>query len=173
MTGTKEPIYDARSLVKQSNGNAIFVVGNYRLSALGFLGGSRFMSEGGVPNTGFWDQRAVQELIQNHIHLVNGDPNQVSLWGESAGAGSVMHHLTAGGGKMKALFKRAFVQSPWNVPKFDPVGNLDQQYFELGRLLGCTGGNILSCLRKAPADELRPAVDQLVADVPFGQFGFG
>jgi carboxylesterase type B len=173
VTGTKEPIYDARPLVQASGGNVIFVVGNYRLSALGFLGGSRFISEGGVPNAGFWDQRAVQEWIQENIHLVNGDASQVSLWGESAGAGSVMHHLTAGGGKLKALFKRAFVQSPWNVPKYDPAGKVDQQYHELGKQLKCTTGSILTCLRKVPADTLRIAVDRLVANVPFGQFGFG
>jgi carboxylesterase type B len=173
VTGTKEPIYDARPLVQASGGNAIFVVGNYRLSALGFLGGSRFIREGGVPNVGFWDQRTVHEWIQTNIHLVNGDPNQVSLWGESAGAGSVMHHLTAGGGKLKPLFRRAFVQSPWNVPKYNLAGNLDQQYHDLGKALKCTGENILSCLRKVSAGTLRTAVDQLVANVPFGQFGFG
>ena len=173
VTGTKEPIYDARSLVKASDGQTIFVVGNYRLSALGFLSGSRFIAEGGVPNVGFWDQRAVQEWIQTNIHLVNGDPEQVSLWGESAGAGSVMHHLTAGGGKMKALFKRAFVQSPWNVPKYDVKGKLDEQYHQLASKLGCMSGNLLGCLRQVSADKLRGAVDELVADVPFGQFGFG
>jgi carboxylesterase type B len=151
----------------------IFVVGNYRLSALGFLGGSQFIEEGGTPNAGFWDQRAVMEWIQKYIALVNGDPNNVSLWGESAGAGSVMHHLTAAGGSLEPLFRRAFVQSPWNVPKYDPEGNLDLQYTELAKQLKCTKGNLLACLRQVPADTLRKAVDQIVSDVPPGQFGFG
>lgn len=149
------------------------MVGNYRLSALGFLGGFRFIEEGGTPNAGFWDQRAVMEWIQAYIRLVNGDPNNVSLWGESASARSVMHHLTAAGGNLKPLFKRAFVQSPWNVPKYNPAGNLDRQYNTLATELKCTNGNILNCLRNVPAETLRKVVDRLVADVPFGQFGFG
>jgi carboxylesterase type B len=159
--------------VQASGGNAIFVVGNYRLSALGFLGGSRFIQEGGIPNVGFWDQRAVMEWIQANIELVNGDPNNVSLWGESAGGGSVMHHLTAAGGSLKPLFKRAFAQSPWNVPKLDPTSNLDRQYHTLAKDLGCTTGSLLSCLRRASAQDLRKVVDRMVANVPFGQFGFG
>lgn len=173
VTGTKEPIYDARPLVQQSGGNVIFVVGNYRLSALGFLGGSRFMQDGGTANAGFWDQRAIMQWIQDHISMVNGNPKDVSLWGESAGAGSVMHHLTAAGGTLKPLFNRAFVQSPWNVAKYEPTGNLDRQYDELVKTLGCTGASRLACLRGVPAETLRKAVDKLVAAVPFGQFGFG
>lgn len=157
----------------QSNGSVIVVVGNYRLAGFGFLAGSTFQQDGGVPNAGLWDQRAVMMWIQNYISIVNGDPEQVSLWGESAGAGSAMHHLTAGAGKLKPLFKRAFIQSPWNVPKYNPNGVLDKQYKDFAQSLGCKTGNLLTCMRSVKDESVRKAMDKLVANVPHGQFGFG
>ena len=42
---------------------------------------------------------------RNNIHLLGGDPTQVTAMGESAGAGSIMHHLVAEGGTLEPLFK--------------------------------------------------------------------
>ena len=55
-----------------------------QLGLLGWLAGSTVEKEG-VPNAGLWDQRAVLEWINKYISLFGGDPQQVSLWGESAG----------------------------------------------------------------------------------------
>lgn len=74
---------------------------------------------------------------------------------------------------MQALFKRAFVQSPWNVPKYNPKGSLDTQYKELATALKCTRDNLLTCMRKVKVEVVRKAMDKLVANVPYGQFGFG
>jgi carboxylesterase type B len=54
------------------------------LGAFGYLGGTT-VERDAIPNAGFWDQRAIFEWIQEHIHLVNGDKDDVSVWGESAG----------------------------------------------------------------------------------------
>lgn len=51
------------------------------------------MEKEGQPNAGLWDQRAVHEWIQTYADLFGGDAKEVSVWGESAGAGSIMHHL--------------------------------------------------------------------------------
>jgi carboxylesterase type B len=48
--------------------------------ALGFLGGSTVEKES-TPNIGLWDQRAVLEWIQKYIGILNGDPEQVTVWG--------------------------------------------------------------------------------------------
>ena len=56
------------------------------------------MEEGGTPNAGLLDQRAVFQWVQDHIGLVGGDKDSVSAWGESAGASSIMHHLVQKGG---------------------------------------------------------------------------
>ena len=56
------------------------------------------MEKEGLPNAGFYDQRAVLQWIQDYIGLVGGDKSQVTAMGLSSGAGSIMHHLTAFGG---------------------------------------------------------------------------
>lgn len=60
------------ALIKASGGNLVWVAGNYRLGAYGFLTGTTVEKEG-VPNAGFWDQRAVLEWIQKYITLVGGE----------------------------------------------------------------------------------------------------
>lgn len=89
--------YDGGGLVDQSGGNLIFVTGNYRLGAYGWLAGTT-MEQQGTPNAGLYDQRAVFQWVQDFAYLFGGDKSQVSAWGESAGAGSIMHHLVADGG---------------------------------------------------------------------------
>jgi len=171
--GSKDPIYNGYGLVRESKGGITYIVGNYRLGAFGFLGGETINSDDtAVANAGFWDQRAVLEWIQNYIHLVNGDPNDVSLWGESAGAGSVMHHLTAFGGNEPgpSLFRKAFVQSPWNVVQDNVTGRLEKQFQDFARFAGCTN---LTCLRQVDSETLSKASYQVAADDLPEHFGFG
>ncbi|KAF2405611.1 alpha/beta-hydrolase [Trichodelitschia bisporula] len=172
IVGSKDGMYDGNPLVRQSNGSVVYVVGNYRLGAFGFLGGRTVAKSGGTPNAGFWDQRAVLQWIQQHIHLVNGDSSNVSLWGESAGAGSILHHLVAFGGKEKPLFNKAVIQSPANNPQPDIDGALEEQYRRFEDLAGCKGQG-LACLRAKDVTALRAAADKIIAEAPVGQFGFG
>ena len=63
----------------------IFVAMNYRLGALGFLAGPTLQGSGGVSNAAFYDQRLAIEWVKDKIHLFGGDPNRVTIMGESAG----------------------------------------------------------------------------------------
>lgn len=63
----------------------IFVALNYRLGAMGWLSGPTLQAAGGVSNAGLYDQRLALEWVQKYIHLFGGDPNQITLMGESAG----------------------------------------------------------------------------------------
>lgn len=126
-----------------------------QLGAYGFLAGST-MERDGLPNAGLYDQRAVLQWIQDHIHLVGGDKTKVSAWGLSAGGGSIMHHLTAFGGTQDPLFSRAVVQSPGYQPKFDRKGDLEATFQNFTALAGCAGEG-LACLRAATADALNDA----------------
>jgi carboxylesterase type B len=130
------------------------------------------MEKGGAPNAGLWDQRAVQEWIQKYANLFGGNPNEVSLWGESAGAGSIMHHLTAFGGKKPALFKRAVIQSAAYDPQPDRKGMLEKQFQEFATLAGCEGKG-LACLRAADIKTIKTAQEKYVASMPAGKPGFG
>ncbi|KAI3398014.1 hypothetical protein diail_9991 [Diaporthe ilicicola] len=101
------------------DGEGVIWVGlNYRLGALGWLQGESFTSAGGVPNVGLQDQRKALEWVQTYIHLFGGDASRVTVMGESAGGGSILHHITAHGGKEDApQFQQAILQSPAYVPR--------------------------------------------------------
>jgi carboxylesterase type B len=77
-----------------SYGDMIFVALNYRLGAFGFLAGPTVIN-GGVANAGLLDQRFALEWVQENIAKFGGNPNNVTVMGESAGGGSVMHQITA------------------------------------------------------------------------------
>ncbi|KAL1649029.1 hypothetical protein SLS61_006552 [Didymella pomorum] len=84
---------------------------NYRLSAWGFLSGSEELKESGELNLGLRDQRLALQWVQDNIKGFGGDAEKVTIFGESAGAGSVGFHLTAYGGRDDKLFRAAIMES--------------------------------------------------------------
>ena len=118
------------------------------------------MENQGLPNAGLYDQRAVLQWIQDHISLIGGDKSQVSAWGESAGAGSILHHLTAFGGTQDPLFSRAVLQSPAYEFLFDRKGSLEQTFQDFAGFAGCAGQGV-SCLRNANTKALSDANEAL------------
>ena len=106
------PFYDPKGLMriaKQTGQEFIFVAGNYRLGAFGWLAGPT-MEQGAAPNAGLWDQRLLMEFVNTYIDSFGGKTSDVSLWGESAGGGSILHHLTSA--ITPPPFHRVMVQSP-------------------------------------------------------------
>ncbi|TMW44054.1 hypothetical protein DOY81_010861 [Sarcophaga bullata] len=86
--------------------DVIVVTLNYRLGALGFL---CLPEEGIWGNAGLKDQRLALQWVQDNIQAFNGDPNNVTLFGESAGASSVHLHVLAK--HAQKLFHKAIMQS--------------------------------------------------------------
>lgn len=70
--------------------NVLLVTLNYRLGAFGFLSTGDDASPG---NYGFKDQVAALRWVQENIANFGGDPGRVTIFGQSAGGGSVHHHL--------------------------------------------------------------------------------
>ena len=64
---------------------------NYRLGALGFLVSTK---DGLFGNNGLHDQKVAIQWVQDHIHNFGGDPDRVTLFGESAGIYSISVHST-------------------------------------------------------------------------------
>ena len=105
------PWYDGTSFAR--NGDVVVVTLNYRLGALGFLhldeiGGDAFAGTGSG-NVGILDQVAALEWVRDNIEAFGGDPNNVTAFGESAGAMSVGTLL--GLPLAKGLFVKAIPQS--------------------------------------------------------------
>ena len=90
----------------------IFVSFNYRLGAFGWLSGPTLQSDG-TANAGLYDQRLALQWVQDNIHTFGGDPNRVTVIGESAGGGSILHQITAFGGFQGPVpFQQGVLQSP-------------------------------------------------------------
>ncbi|KAF2668736.1 alpha/beta-hydrolase [Microthyrium microscopicum] len=152
-------------------GNAILVAGNYRLGPFGFLAGTVVEAQG-KPNAGFYDQIAVFEWVQKYSSLFGGDKTDVSAWGESAGGGSVFHHMIFEGGKRDPLFNKAIVQSPAISPQWDSRGQFTEDYKTIEQDVGCAGQG-LACLRNVPTDNITLAGNAVQASAPGGVFRLG
>jgi len=152
-------------------GEIIFISINYRLGALGWSAGPSFQAEGGTPNLGLLDQRFALEWIQKNIHLFGGDPDKVTLLGESAGGGSIMHQIAAyGGQKGKVPFLRAIPQSPGWIPLASPP----HEEATWQRFLELTKVKSLAEARKLPSDTVIKANwFQVTADSVYGDFSYG
>ena len=94
--GDKQAWPDSASpagLLRRANDSIIYVAFNYRLGAFGFLAGPTLQANG-TANAGLLDQRFALQWVQSYIHLFGGDPKRVTVMGESAGGGSIMHQIT-------------------------------------------------------------------------------
>ncbi|KAL1792387.1 hypothetical protein ACET3X_008894 [Alternaria dauci] len=167
--------YDGQGIRDATEQGVIWVTGNYRMGAFGFLAGST-MEEEAQPNAGLHDQRLLLDWVQRYIGQVGGDNKTVNAWGLSAGAGSILHHLTAYGGSKtdeKPLFHRAAMWSPAFQWGYDRTGALEETFHNFASKAHCSS-NALDCLRKASTDDLITANQDVVnAALELGMFPFG
>ena len=109
--GTGIELFDCTNLVKE-NPDVVFVTVAYRLGALGFLHLSHLADGKEYPdaqNLGLLDQKMAFKWVHENIANFGGDPDNVTIWGESAGAGSVtMQPLIKGS---QQYFKKVIAQS--------------------------------------------------------------
>ncbi|KAI5919522.1 carboxylesterase family protein [Camillea tinctor] len=169
------PLYSGQSILNASNYQTIFITGNYRVGASGWLAGD-YMQAVGQPNNGLYDQALLLEWVRDHVHLLHGDKDRVSAWGESAGASSIRHHLVREDGKQDPLFRTFAVQSPAFQWSWDnsPNGTLDNIYRLFSNLSGCGYIYNISCLRNASLAKLIEANQELFHQVKLkGYFPVG
>ncbi len=108
MGSGSSPMYDGASLVER--GDVVVVTVNYRLGALGFLElGWLDEDLAGSANVGLLDQVAALEWVRDNIAAFGGDPGNVTVFGESAGAMSVTSLLVMEAAR--GLFHKAIAQS--------------------------------------------------------------
>ncbi|KAJ8700675.1 hypothetical protein PTI98_003682 [Pleurotus ostreatus] len=142
------------------NQGFIAVSVTYRLNLLGFLGGAAVAADGDM-NAGFHDQRAALEWVQRNIHRFGGDPDEVTIAGESAGGGSVLAQMMAYGGSKPIHFKRGIVQSG-AFGLFPTTEQAETTFKNVASIVGCTGSNakIMKCLRNASVGALASAINK-------------
>ncbi|RDA89258.1 hypothetical protein CP532_0535 [Ophiocordyceps camponoti-leonardi (nom. inval.)] len=131
----------------------IFVAVNYRVGAFGFLAGKEVLRDGSA-NLGLLDQRLALEWVADNIEAFGGDPDRVTLWGESAGAISVFNQMVLYGGNAtykhgKPLFRGAIMNSGGFVPTAPVDSTKAQAIFDkVAREAGCAiSKDVLGCLR--------------------------
>lgn len=158
-----------------ANGNGFVYVGiQYRLGAFGFLSSAEIASQG-VPNAGLYDLHFALQWVHGQISKFGGDPSRVTISGESAGGGGVMHMAMAyGGTDGSKYFQNAIVASPYLPRQWDyndPVPT--QSYNQLAQAVGCSSQpNVFACLQKVDSFALQNASAYISGMGPYGQYTF-
>ena len=136
-------------------GNVIVVTLNYRLSIFGFLSTEDKFARG---NYAFSDQHLAIKWVHENIQAFGGDPNRITLVGQSAGGNSISVQSLYEGNV--GLFKRAILQSGAGIPrpfKFN-FAKPKEDAGRLGNIVGCRNTEssklLIDCLRKVPAENL-------------------
>jgi para-nitrobenzyl esterase len=110
---SREPIYDGTRLAEQG---IVVVSINYRLGALGWLAHPELSAEspdGVSGNYGLLDQIEALRWVQHNIFAFGGDPSNVTIAGESAGALSVMYLMAAP--TARGLFSKGIAESAYMI----------------------------------------------------------
>ncbi|KAF7348529.1 Carboxylic ester hydrolase [Mycena venus] len=127
-------IYDGGSIVRKSmimHKPVIVVTFNFRIGLFGFAASQLIREDNkaaddlGVGNYGLRDQRTAMEWIHRFIQEFGGDPDNVTLFGESSGASDILCHLLSVANDRRPLFHRAIIQSAiidHNVPDVGTAG---------------------------------------------------
>jgi len=145
--------YDPSVLV--STQKIIVVTINYRLGALGWLADPALDSNGIAGNYGLMDQQLAFKWVRDNIARFGGNPNHVTIGGESAGGLSTSSNLaspTANG-----LFHAAIIESgAYMLFDIQAVAAQEALGAKFATAVGCTGTNqqIAACLRSAPVATL-------------------
>jgi para-nitrobenzyl esterase len=143
VTGSGADLDGARLAIR---GNLVVVSINYRLGALGF-----FYVPDKTANVGLLDQIAALKWVKDNINAFGGDPNNITIFGESAGSVSVCTLMVMPAAK--GLFKRVIAQSGACHPMFYDNGRRKRASDHVFSQLNIKDGDI-EALRKIPVDQL-------------------
>jgi para-nitrobenzyl esterase len=153
-----QPQYDGAQLARQG---VVLVTINYRLGRFGFFAHPALTAEANgaaVGNYGIMDQLAALAWVKRNIAAFGGDPGNVTIFGESAGASFVSSLLVSP--RSARLFQKAIVQSKrshWNFPRLSRTGPDGKPSAEAGGVAFATSAGLLNP-RPAQLRALSPEV---------------
>lgn len=158
----------ARSQFNGHDGVVVVSI-NYRLGMFGFLGSDI------MPNIGLLDQKHALDWVQAYIPIFGGNNNRTTVMGESAGAASIVHHITAYDEGYPAPFQQAIPLSPGFQINVDQVEVYDAVLKKASELSGKEIEDIKGAkdLREWPFEQLRNINQAVSTEAIYGTFGFG
>lgn len=150
-------LYDGSAHARRG---AVVVTINYRMGALGFF--SHPAIDGAAPsapaNYGLFDQIAALRWVRDNIAAFGGDPGNVTIFGESAGAQSVLALYASP--RAQGLFQRGIAQSPYAIPSHARI-RAREVSVEVASAMGLDGaGATATELRAVPAERFFDLGDQ-------------
>jgi para-nitrobenzyl esterase len=156
--------WDGQRFIEAASRPVVVVTANYRLGVLGFLAHAGLTQvQGSSGNYGLMDQQAALRWVHANISAFGGDPDNVTLFGESAGAEDICLHLVAP--ESADLFHRAILESApqaisglfrWDLDRGEDQGAA------FADLVDCSGADdteVVACLRGLPVEELYKIVE--------------
>ncbi|GAA4401455.1 carboxylesterase family protein [Nibrella viscosa] len=148
--GTAVPIYDGEATAKKG---IVYVSVNYRVGPFGFFSHPELSKESGhnaSGNYGLMDQIAALQWVKQNIAQFGGDPNNVTIAGQSAGSMSVSCLVASP--LAKGLFNKAIAQSGAGFGRrYLPLQQAEESGLKTMQTLGASS---LAELRAKPADEI-------------------
>ncbi|PPK88421.1 para-nitrobenzyl esterase [Neolewinella xylanilytica] len=171
--GSAVPIYDGEAMAREG---VVFVSINYRVGPFGFLAHPELSAEapyGSSGNYGLLDQIAALHWVRDNIAAFGGDPNRITIAGQSAGAASV--NALVASPLSYGLFHRAIAESGGLLTR-EPVSLAAAEDNGL-RFADSLGGTDLEAMRALPAATiqatpaplLRPILDGYVLPLPVAE----
>jgi para-nitrobenzyl esterase len=155
---TDAPVYDGAKMA--SRGNVVVVTTNYRLGPLGFMAHPAMVAEsesGHVGNYGILDQIAALEWVKSNIAEFGGDPDNITIFGQSAGAYNVCTLLNSPLAHQKSLFAKAIMHSGiCRIHEEEMVHDDSQSLMEE---VGCAdAADVMACMREVSPKAIATSV---------------
>jgi len=160
LPGDKVPAYEGSKLAE--NGNVVVVTINYRLGTLGFIAHPKLSDESaahasgyqGSGNYGYMDQIQALKWITRNIAAFGGNPNNITVFGQSNGGGGVLILMTSP--LSRGLFHKAISHS--GVFDSLPLAVGEKNGISVSEQIGCrTAPDELKCMRDTPVDKIAHA----------------
>lgn len=156
-----EPNYYGHKLAQK---NVVVVSVAYRQGVFGFLSHPELPRDEPVANFAYWDLVASLQWIQDNIEKFGGDPERVTMFGESAGAQNILALMFAA--PADGLFDRGILQSTagFGRARMSTLAAEQHRAKGLADAFDLPQENSLQALRKIPADDLFAAYDATFSD---------
>ena len=147
--GSAGPDYTGNDIARRTG--AIVVTVNYRLGALGFLAARALDNENAhhvSGNYGLLDQQAALRWVASNARAFGGDPKNVTVFGQSAGAVSIVDQMVSPGAA--GLFERAQLESAGSLATAT-LASAEKRDESIVDEVGCANAaDVAACLRRVP-----------------------